>query len=222
MAQDQARHIIVGWALALGLKWHENDLIDMPFLGAGEGHYADACQKGNTSFCNAYEKLRGRKPYLFAWETKTRQRLFVGAKFWWCGVEPTVTSFRDGDAPYMNAVLYEKGSYDYQRGAKKPQAGMGLWLCDAHREITEVRDDWTLVVNPTPAEEIRGPEKIQRRFKITLDEMREVERVSKDELGKCLELLKEKDGLKKINETIQARRLLMTPFDWEQLVRAPK
>ncbi len=77
-------------------------------------------------------------------------------------------------------------------------------------------------MNPTPAEEVRGPEKIQRRFKITLDEMRDVERVSKDELSKCLELLKEKDGLKKINETIHARRLLMTPFDWEQLVRAPK
>lgn len=116
LARDQARRAIVSWALDLGVQWDEDDLMQMGFLDAREGHYADACKMGNISFCRAFEKQNGRPPFLYAFRTQTRQRLFVGAEFTYAGMRLEVTSFGANSEQYINAICYPRNRHDL-RGA---------------------------------------------------------------------------------------------------------
>lgn len=127
LARDQARHAIVSWALDLGVQWDDDDLMQMGFLAAHERHYADACGKGNTSFCRAYEKHQGRPPFLYAFETQTRQRLFVGAKFTYAGMNLEVTSFGADTEQYLNAICYPPNRHAL-RGAELMKGSKRLKL----------------------------------------------------------------------------------------------
>lgn len=114
------RRSLIETAIEAGLEWFENDLKDLGFLWPNESHYGKAiCRQAvgqgratnSPSFVRAYEKLRGRKPFLFAWDTRNRRRLYMDATFWWKGVHATVSSIND-DKGYLNAVVRSNNKND--------------------------------------------------------------------------------------------------------------
>ncbi len=87
--------------------------------GFAEGFYALAVAEGNVSACQAFEKWKGRAPFIadgvrpgrsvqFAHRGgfREKQRLAVGSTFHWQGQEVKVTSFAD-DGSYVVACSYD-------------------------------------------------------------------------------------------------------------------
>jgi hypothetical protein len=98
---------------------HKNNYV---FNRPGEHHYEQAVRVNNISFCKAYERLTGRKPFIwdnidyeYGWgelpygmhstQAKTKGRLVIGAGFVWQGEVVKVTSFKD-DAQSLVACKY--------------------------------------------------------------------------------------------------------------------
>lgn len=83
---------------------------DTLWYGVGEGHYSLAVRCGNLTFAYAFEKLRGRIPFIgigldywrcypdfsnHATQAKSAGRLVLGTEFSWKGETVKVTSFKD-------------------------------------------------------------------------------------------------------------------------------
>lgn len=114
------------WFLLIssGFAFEKNDLVsirktcycctgsryDPNWYGVGEGHYSLAVRCGNLTFAYAYEKLKGRKPFIgigldynscwpsfpnHATQSKSAGRLVMLTKFIWKGETAQVTSFKD-------------------------------------------------------------------------------------------------------------------------------
>lgn len=137
---------------------------------------ACTCQRGSTvrnpSFCQAYEKWQGREPFLWAEETKTATRLYVGAELTWEGHRVTVTSF-SADGKYLTACTYkqqkrshcgEVGSLEYTHG---PRSGY------RRLEAVATSDEGHLMVRYSPiVEGGDGSTTVDRRFKIELSALK--------------------------------------------------
>lgn len=83
---------------------------DPTWYGVGEGHYSLAVRCGNLTFAYAYEKLRGRIPFIgigldyygchpgfsnHATQAKSTGRLVIGTEFGWKDETVKVTNFKD-------------------------------------------------------------------------------------------------------------------------------
>jgi len=101
--------------------------------GFAEGFYCTAVAEGNVSACQAFEKWKGRKPFIvdnvqpgtgarFAHRVGFRQssRLCVGSRFTWDGREVTVTSFSE-DGTYLTACTYHEPDQAHPYGVRVKQ-----------------------------------------------------------------------------------------------------
>lgn len=112
---------ILHLAIAHGLPFALDDmgrLTDM-HMWPHEGNYGTACGRergrGNMSFCQAYEKWKGRKPFLLIAHPSltTKSRVFEGFEFSWYGERAACTSFSK-DQNSFTACTYkprEEGEY---------------------------------------------------------------------------------------------------------------
>lgn len=120
-----------------GFKFEKADLVELrdacwaagmlsnyqskrPWYAPNESHYRQAVIDRNISFACAYEKLKGRKPFIFSGidygnrygaytchgSARTQGRLVVGAEFIWKGERVAVTSFKD-DSDSLIACAYQ-------------------------------------------------------------------------------------------------------------------
>ena len=92
-------------AIASGMKWELHDFKDLAErkehlwrLDGNELHYALAVKCENYSACQSYESYRERQPFIADGIRgdgvhRNRERLYVGARFYWKGGEVKVTSF---------------------------------------------------------------------------------------------------------------------------------
>lgn len=118
-------------ALRAGMKFHEDD-ISLIFKeryegGFRAGHWMNGCEwfysmavaYRNASAWKAYEKWAKRKAFIMKNASLSRcygdgpcgqglSRLVEGADFFWKGERVTVTSFKDGDKPYLVACSYKE------------------------------------------------------------------------------------------------------------------
>ena len=95
------------------------------WMGDLEGFYRQAGFYRNPSAWQAFEAYQKRKPFLWKpavvksyldrghGQDANPPRLVVGAEFEWKGEKVNVTSFHDGDDPYLTACSREKvGGYE--------------------------------------------------------------------------------------------------------------
>lgn len=218
-------------ALECGLEWREGDLKALSFLSPGESHYARAVGKhgagdgrcqANGSFVAVYENWKGRKPFMFAWDTKSRKRLYVGLQFWWKGFTVEVTSFAK-DETYLNAVAYKRDSHSGEDHCKA-KVGKVVWVYELGGRFKVVsRGAKKLVLQKTEEEktEVSGAAMVERRFKITPEDLRAAERDSKAALnkwmGKALACGKHDKGFKLLQKHVQEIKAVLTPMDLETL-----
>lgn len=121
------------WSMLVSGGWsfNDDDIIKLQrltmnsyvFHSPDEHHYSQAVRINNISFCRAYEKWRGRKPFIWKavdygchWghlpygmhstQDKTQGRLVIGASFVWEGISVRVTSFND-EKRSLVACAYE-------------------------------------------------------------------------------------------------------------------
>lgn len=126
------------WSLLIksGFAFEKTDLIetkktcscctgsryDPRWYGVGEGHYSLAVRCGNLTFAYAYEKLRGRIPFIgigldydhrcypnyskHATQAKSAGRLVLFTEFLWKGETVSVTSFNDKKHSLIACAYY--------------------------------------------------------------------------------------------------------------------
>ena len=119
-------------AVECGMRFGKNDLAEMMdrfnagyWCGDLEYFYRSAVFYRNPSAWQAFEAYRGRKPFLWKparvrscadekhGQDENPPRLVVGAEFAWKGEKVTVTSFHDGEDPYLVACSYDRvGNYE--------------------------------------------------------------------------------------------------------------
>lgn len=118
-------------AIGSGIKFHPDDFIEIQRRyrfhywggngrgGFAEGFYGLAIAEGNLSAAQAFEKWKGRKPFILdgvyggqgarfahrGGHFRQRGRLSVGSVFYWEGQQVTVTSFA-ADGNYLVACRY--------------------------------------------------------------------------------------------------------------------
>lgn len=196
---DWAESEVVSLAIKAGLKFDPDDLIELckqdrwtPWLNRPtERHYALAAGSdrgvGNTSFCVAYERMINRKPFTFAWETVTRQRIYEGARFWWQGLTVTCTSFAQ-NGEHLTAVTYKPGA-----GKNYMNIGEIVYAHGGYRRILEIKlDPLTVSYSDFIANYSYATKtEVERRFKITIDDLRATEARSVDIREQCLAKLPE-------------------------------
>ena len=113
-----------------GFKFDPNELVELgkwseeschnSYQEPDERHYTIAVSDSNISFCLAYEKLKGRKPFIVKgidypsraglvvhMNKKTQGRLTLGSRFSWKGFMVEVTSFKDGEGS-LTACAYDE------------------------------------------------------------------------------------------------------------------
>ena len=119
-------------AVESGMRFGKDDLSEMMnrfragyWCGDLEYFYRSAVFYRNPSAWQAFEVYRGRKPFLWKpalvksyvdknhGQDDNPPRLVVGAEFVWNGEKVAVTSFHDGDEPYLTACSYNRvGAYE--------------------------------------------------------------------------------------------------------------
>lgn len=163
-------------AIEADLEFNVGDLGKMPgigrWLGGGdETLYKLACgaERGiqNVSAALAFEKYFGRLPWLWAEETKSPGRLYIGSQFTWAGEFVTVTSFNDDKATLI-ACTYTDNEADSSDGLKV--GGIGYFRNGYRKvEALHIDEDDTVCVRFSP--KVEHDRTIARRFTITHDEL---------------------------------------------------
>lgn len=223
---NQIRSQLVTTALECGIEWYPNDLKEMPFIWPNETHYAKAigdhgsgsrCQS-NSSFVKAFERFRNRKPFLFAWDTKSRKRLYVGCRFSWQGLMPTVTSI-DDEKGTLTACTYK---YEKSNG-KVPIVGDYDYFAGSYRRVVSIEEHketsgFSVSYGPASAE-ADEPAKIERRFTITPQDLVDAERASEAKLDEWIKRIGDigYEAVIKDTEKQAADHPFITPYHWEQI-----
>lgn len=132
--REKANHVWLDfWFLLIksGFAFEKTDLVSIweycgessynpTWYGVGEGHYSVAVRCGNLTFAYAYEKLRGRIPfigfgldYYDCWpkyskhnSPPTMGRLVLATEFSWKGETVSVTSFNDEKKSLVACAYY--------------------------------------------------------------------------------------------------------------------
>lgn len=159
------------------------------WIGEGgiDAMYSRACggERGtdNPSAVAAIEKYLGRKPFIWAEETKTATRLHVGSRFTWKGELVTVTSFND-EAGTLTAVTYKR---EKDNDRRDPKVGSVVYEMGEYRTLEAISKytDGSFVVRFSDKLQYES-EKIVRRFTVAADELKSV-RADYDKLRKSIE-----------------------------------
>jgi len=129
---NETMHRALMLAVQCGMRFAPDDLTQMMerfnagyWCGNLEYFYRAAVFYRNPSAWQAFETYRGRKPFIWkparvkSWadekhgQDENPPRLVIGAEFLWKGERVTVTSFKDGDEPYLTACSYNQvGGYE--------------------------------------------------------------------------------------------------------------
>lgn len=176
---NTAMYLALKNAIEADLEFHEADLDKMPGIGrwltaGGENLYALACgsERGilNASAAAAFEKMYGRKVWLWAEETKTPGRLFIGSQFTWEGELVTVTSFNDTKQTLV-ACSY-KDAHRFMSDDEAKKAGDLVYFKSAYRSLEVYREDkdGTICARFSPPTH-NNERVIARRFTITHAEL---------------------------------------------------
>lgn len=155
------------WYLLIssGFVFEKNDLIsikktcscctgtryDPVWYGVDEGHYSLAVRCGNLSFAYAYEKLKGRIPFIgiglyydrcwpsfsnHATQYKSAGRLVRGTEFSWKGEKVSVTSFKD-EKHSLIACAYHPDPQGYTPSKVKKR--FTISVADFKKEMSQRR-----------------------------------------------------------------------------------
>lgn len=210
---QQCQNEVILLAIKAGLKFAPDDFVELrdsrqsyrqALPTISERHYSAAAglDRGieSPTCCVAIEKLWNRKPFTFAWDTISRRRICVGLKFWWKGLTVECTSFAS-DGGHFTACSYKAP------GRSDPmQVGQVTYVDSKYRRIDSLTTDPLTITYSDPVSYSDSVTKIDRRFTITIDDLREAEKASKatrddvtkniyaaasaDELTACLAQLK--------------------------------
>ena len=123
--------------------------------------YTVAVKSGNMTFCEEYERWRGREPIIAdGANRRQRDRLCVGSQFEWQGEIVTVTSFaKDGAAVACSYHPAKSTATDEE---------FGVWLKRADIIVTNQTDQGARSLRAICDRDYRGsPRLIAKRFRIT-------------------------------------------------------
>ena len=155
---------VVSLAIAAGLHFDKTDLGGKDGISFRTSHYQEAISHDNISFCQAYEAHAGRPPFFFD------GRLYIGRVIEW----PS-GSWREKSAPWPDNA---PPSWDGSRaeitsfGTEKDVPYVVACSRRQEGEVTPPHHGWEKRVDST--------EKIKRRFKIPLVDMRFFERAREE------------------------------------------
>lgn len=114
----------------------------------GEDYYSVACGAGNISAARSFEKMKGRKPFIWKWTVKhggcigrverSNDRLSVGDEFICRNVKLSVTSFNDADGLII-CCTYKKQERDERGYVIGPLKVEKLYKID-HKQLRVLAD----------------------------------------------------------------------------------
>ncbi len=172
----------------------------------GEHYYSDAVECGHTQACISFERYAGRPAILWSETAKTPKRLHVGSEFTWQGMTVEVTSIQQD---HLIACSYSRDRWRSDENGTC--IGSLERLADGqYRQVEGVSGDLVgpLSVNFSAPVEDPYARKIERRIKITFEELAAVRKVfekARREALKAIAGAADKDALTAVKEEIAAK-----------------
>jgi hypothetical protein len=170
-------------AVVSNMRFAPDDFAKMKNPGSwcgAEGHeglYALACGSDrlseNTSAAIALENWMERPAVLWAEQTRTAQRLYVGARFTWQGQVVTITSMQ---ADHLIACTYKP-----RKTASEDGEGQSVYFVRQYRQVlkTTPGKDGTVTVK-LGADGDREDNQIDRRFRVSYSELTKIRKAYDD------------------------------------------
>lgn len=203
-----------GLRFALGDIQYLNQNCRTGYWLHGEGLYAMACgsERGteNLSAAMAFEEAWGRPAWLWAEDTRTPERLYLGAKFTWKGHCVTITSFDDQKRSLVACTYHEERDYSdtLKVGALDHFDGKTRRI----EALKRYPDDTVCVRYSAPTEDKSS--KIKQRFTITHDELMAVRKQYDDQRRKWEREIKAATTLTALNAIGKKMGRLTTRDDY--------
>ena len=131
---------------------HESSCSPVHWYGVNEGHYSIAVRCGNLTFAYAYEKLRGRIPFIgfglfydkcwpgysvHATQYKSVGRLVERVEFGWKGETVRVTSFNDEKHSLVACAYHPANQKGYTHSKIKKR--FTITVADFKQEMSKRR-----------------------------------------------------------------------------------